>query len=153
MHSLIPITVISLEKIQCKPKKRVGKFSTKAMFPSLQDAFMCKSCTKHLVIKDASHIPVYTNRRYRNRRGQPPELHFLVSFTDGTAPSHYCCALHLNKDKSIAFSFHLQNSLEGGLEGVLTGVEAVRVLILRNTACLRCLRWARELAASGVFFQ
>lgn len=48
---------------------------------------------------------------------------------------------------------HLQNSLDGGLEGVLTGVDAVRVLILRNTACLRCLRWARELAASGVFFQ
>lgn len=48
---------------------------------------------------------------------------------------------------------HLQNSLEGGLEGVLTGVDAVRVLILLNTACLRCLRWARELAASGVFFQ
>jgi len=48
---------------------------------------------------------------------------------------------------------HLRNSLEGGLEGVLTGVDAVRVLILLNTACLRCLRWARELAASGVFFQ
>lgn len=48
---------------------------------------------------------------------------------------------------------HLQNSLEGGLEGVLTGVDAVRVLILLNTACLRCRRWARELAASGVFFQ
>lgn len=46
-----------------------------------------------------------------------------------------------------------QNSLDGGLEGVLTGVDAVRVLILLNTACLRCLRWARELAASGVFFQ
>lgn len=48
---------------------------------------------------------------------------------------------------------HLQNSLDGGLEGVLTGVDAVRVLILRNTACLRWRRWARELAASGVFFQ
>lgn len=72
---------------------------------------------------------------------------------EGTAPLCYRLSLHLNKDKCIAFSFHLQNSLEGGLEGVLTGVEAVRVLILRNTACLRCLRWARELAASGVFFQ
>lgn len=36
---------------------------------------------------------------------------------------------------------------------MLTGVDAVRVLILLNTACLRWRRWARELAASGVFFQ
>lgn len=35
----------------------------------------------------------------------------------------------------------------------MTGVDAVRVLILLNTACRRCLRCARELAASGVFFQ
>lgn len=78
---------------------------------------------------------------------------FLLFSAEGREPRHYCSSIHLNKDKCAAFSCHLQNSLEGGLEGVLTGVEAVRVLILRNTACLRCLRWARELAASGVFFQ
>lgn len=47
----------------------------------------------------------------------------------------------------------VQNSLEGGREGVLTGVEAVRVLMRRKTGWRRCLRWARQLAASGVFFQ
>lgn len=48
---------------------------------------------------------------------------------------------------------HIQNSLEGGREGVLTGVDAVRVLMRRKTGWRRCLRWARQLAASGVFFQ
>lgn len=59
----------------------------------------------------------------------------------------YVCFLSAGNEE------HLQNSLEGGREGVLTGVVAVRVLIRRKTGCLRCLRWARELAASGVFFQ
>lgn len=48
---------------------------------------------------------------------------------------------------------YVQNSLEGGREGVLTGVEAVRVLMRRKTGWRRCRRWARQLAASGVFFQ
>lgn len=60
-----------------------------------------------------------------------------------------CDSLSLGKNGGS----HLRNSLEGGREGVLTGVEAVRVLIRRKTGCLRCLRWALQLAASGVFFQ
>lgn len=57
------------------------------------------------------------------------------------------------EQSSAQAGLHSQNSLEGGRDGVLTGVEAVRVLILRNTAWRRCRRCARELAASGVFFQ
>lgn len=34
---------------------------------------------------------------------------------------------------------YVQNSLEGGREGVLTGVEAVRVLMRRKTGWRRCL--------------
>lgn len=67
-------------------------------------------------------------------------------------PFSSCSLSSLSKSSSLA-ELRSKNSLEGGLEGVLTGVDAVRVLILLNTACLRCLRWARELAASGVFFQ
>lgn len=67
-------------------------------------------------------------------------------------PFSSCSLSSLSKSSSLA-ELRSKNSLDGGLEGVLTGVDAVRVLILLNTACRRCLRCARELAASGVFFQ
>lgn len=79
-----------------------------------------------------------------DKKGQGPQcIYFLYQ----NALISYVCSLFIENEA------HLQNSLEGGRDGVLTGVVAVRVLIRRKTGCLRCLRWARELAASGVFFQ
>lgn len=83
-----------------------------------------------------------------------PVLHLLHPLGGAAPVQHQSTpAAACPEQSSAQAGLHSQNSLEGGRDGVLTGVEAVRVLILRNTAWRRCRRCARELAASGVFFQ
>lgn len=106
---------------------------------------MLKDRTEHWVIKATSHIAAETERGQRRNCPNSISLCPLRGAASPVPPV-------LSRAVPGA-GLHSQNSLEGGRDGVLTGVEAVRVLILRNTAWRRCRRCARELAASGVFFQ
>lgn len=108
----ILITVTSQEKIQHNTKKSTGKSNPRAVFPSLQDAFTFKNCTKHGLIKSTSHIPA---ERRRSRERELPELHFLAVPWEGQ--HHSSTAAPSPEQSRVSSSQAALTELAGGGSG------------------------------------